>query len=545
MLPRSAGSFDRFLGVFTALLRCRRFVAILAPLFLAACAHDGTNFTASSLAGCEPTNAAASPACAKPFDAIDDATMTIERALGADGPEAEASPQAKKIKQAIAKTRENPLAVAPRPAIRSTKGRPLGLAEAVAQAVLTFPEIRINEARVREANASIGITRSGLFPRLDANIAAGINSDGQYSGRSLIYSDANTSTDGRFDSGLVFRQLLYDFGAIGHDVDRAKLLHDSERYKLVEKIDEIAFKTAQLYTRIFEQRAILALIDETIASNRELLTIVLAQANDGQGTQADVDRVKSRLQEVNSVRADASLQLLGAEDQFERLTRLRPGPLAPLLDLRQHIPRDADRAIAVALANNPRLAALSTAKQSSEKELDFQKASSLPKLTLEAQTDSQDYRNGRSGRAQISARAMVALRFRILDGGLADATEHQIRARILGGELALLNEREQVESDIRQAYRAIASAARKSQLVADGVDSAGRVRALYLEQFKVGKRTIFELLDGQMSFYTARRSQIESKYEGARAMLDILRANGDLTSVLAGIKKPAAKAPKS
>jgi outer membrane protein TolC len=57
---------------------------------------------------------------------------------------------------------------------------------------------------------------------------------------------------------------------------------------------------------------------------------------------------------------------------------------------------------------------------------------------------------------------------------------------------------------------------------------------LYLEQFKGGKRTIFELLDGQMSYYTIRRSQIESQFEGRRAVFDILRATSDLTLALSG-----------
>jgi len=35
-----------------------------------------------------------------------------------------------------------------------------------------------------------------------------------------------------------------------------------------------------------------------------------------------------------------------------------------------------------------------------------------------------------------------------------------------------------------------------------------------------------------MSVYTIRRSQIENQYEGQRAMFDILRATGSLTTVL-------------
>ena len=259
----------------------------------------------------------------------------------------------------------------------------------------------------------------------------------------------------------------------------------------------------------------------------------MAQEKEGQGTAADVSRVKSRLVDVGAIRADISLQLLAAEDQFERLTRNRPTKLGDVPNYRTKIPFTPDMAIEKVLAKNPRLAAMEATRKSAEKELEAQRANQLPRFGIEIDTESKNYRNPRIGRTEIEGRALLAMRFRIFDGGLADATERQIEARIKGNELSLLNEREQFEADIRQAYRAIESANRKMRLIADGVNSARSVRELYLEQFKAGKRTIFELLDGQMAFYTSRRAQIESQFDAVRAVYDILRATGDLTRTLA------------
>jgi outer membrane protein, adhesin transport system len=403
------------------------------------------------------------------------------------------------------------------------------LEDAVASAVLDFPEIAASKARVREAAAGIGVARAGLFPTADARIAAGANYSGGFEGRSMPYEKASNALDGRFDGGVILRQLLFDFGAVRSDMERAKLLRDAEQMKLVEKIDEIAHRTAQAYLRILEQRSLLSLVDDTIAAHERLLKIVQAHAREGHGTVADVQRVNSRLIDVKAIRSDVSLQLMGAEDQFERLTRGRPGRLGPAPDLSGKIPPGPAAAVQRMLDNNPRLAALQATRRSTEKELDFQRASQLPKFNLEVDTESKNFRNGQLGRTQLEGRAMVAMRYRITDGGLSRATEEQISARIQGHEMTLLNEREQFEADLRQGYRAIDSARRKERLIGEGVASARRVQELYLEQFKGGKRTIFELLDGQMAFYTARRSQIESQYEGRRAVFDILKATGELT----------------
>ena len=136
----------------------------------------------------------------------------------------------------------------------------------------------------------------------------------------------------------------------------------------------------------------------------------------------------------------------------------------------------------------------------------------------------------------LFSRAMLAMRYRLLDGGLNAAVSDQIAARLEGGDSGFIHERLQIVADVRQAYRAIESAQRKTKLVAEGVESSRRVRDLYTEQFGAGKRTIFELLDGQMAFYTARRSQIETSFEAVRARADVLRAMGDLTAELAGVR---------
>jgi outer membrane protein, adhesin transport system len=448
--------------------------------------------------------------------------------------EAQATPTAQGLKPADPATTGSVSAHGAAGASKATQnGRQfVRLQDAVASAVMEFPEIAASKARVREAAAGIGIAHSALLPSADLRIAAGGNYSGSFEGRAIPYQTASNAPDGRLDGGLVLRQLIYDFGATRADVERAKLQRDAEHMKLMEKIDEIAHRTSQAYLRILEQRALQGLVDETIGAHERLLKLIQAHAKEGHGTVADVQRVNARLIDVRAIRSDVSLQLLAAEDQFERLTRGRAGKLGAVPDLALAIPVGPGEAIHRMLANNPRLAALHATRQSTHKELEQQRASRLPKINLELDTESKNFRNGQLARTQLEGRALIAMRYRLLDGGLSRATDEQISARIQGHDMTFLNEREQFEADIRQAYRAIDSAKRKSRLVSEGVASAKRVQDLYLEQFKGGKRTIFELLDGQMSFYTARRSQIESQFEGRRAVFDILRSVGELTARL-------------
>lgn len=519
-----------FLGLFSTLL--------------AGCMHATTPFE-GLMSACPvpemPGKPDATVACENPAPAPpppDEIQAVFDNAVGPQPGKAALRTPVPEAPARGAKTEDRSPTSVPRSAPVVHNGT-LKLADAVAYGVMTYPEIRISEERVREARAAIDISKAGLYPSADLRLAGGQNFSGSYQGKAIPYVAATNNIDKRFDGGLILRQLAYDFGATNADIDRASFLRDAERHKLQEKIDEIAAKIAQLFIRIHEQRALLRLVDDTLASHQNLLGIVMAQEKEGQGTTADVSRVKSRLVDVGAIRADISLQLMAAEDQFERLTRNRPTRLGEVPNYRTRIPFTPDMAIDKVLAKNPRLASMEATRKSAEKELESQRANQLPRFGIEIDTESKNYRNPRIGRTEIEGRALLAMRFRIFDGGLAEATERQIEARIKGNELSLLNEREQFEADIRQAYRAIESANRKMRLIADGVNSARSVRELYLEQFKAGKRTIFELLDGQMAFYTSRRAQIESQFDAVRAVYDILRATGDLTRTLAQVE-PAA-----
>ncbi len=434
------------------------------------------------------------------------------------------------ITGSIAESSSKPLATLARPA-SATPRRAVTLHEAVTQAVLTFPEIRASEARVREAKAGIAMSQAGLYPQGDLRLASGGSFGGNAVGKN-IYERANPDGNGRLDGSLSFKQLLYDFGATRADIERTTYIRDAEQLKLLDKVDDVVLKTAQSYLKVLETRALLSLVDETVAAHRKLAGIVQANQREGNGTAADVNRVNSRLTDMHAIRSDVSLQLAGAEEQFQRLTKISPASLASAPVLNGRLPRSAAEAIGLMKRNNPRLGSMNATVLSIQKEQEFQRLSQMPKVQLEVDSDSKNYAALNRHKNESEARALITMRYRFMDGGLGNATLDQLSHRRDSNLHMLQNEEEQTSADIRQAYRAVDSALRKERLVGEGVTTSAKVMELYLEQFKAGRRTVFELLDSQMSSFTVRRSQIESRYEGQRATFEILRHSGRLAEAM-------------
>ncbi|MGL5136518.1 MAG: TolC family protein [Beijerinckiaceae bacterium] len=409
--------------------------------------------------------------------------------------------------------------------------RSVSLQQAATEAALSHPEIRAAESRVRESKAGVAMAGAALYPQGDLRLAVGGAANGSSSGRHS-FEKGQPDSNGRFDATVTLRQLIYDFGATRADMERAAYIQDAEKLKLLDKVDEIVLKTAQSYLRILEQRALLVLVDETITAHRKLATIVQVNQKEGNGTAADVNRVNSRLTDITAIRSDVSLQLAGAEEQFHRLTKIQPGALLPTPALASHLPRDPVQAVELMRRQNPRLGSMHATARSIGKELEGQRAGQLPKINLEVDGDSKNFAALNRHKNEADARALITMRYKFMDGGLGRAAIDQLHNRQEAQQHLLRNEEEQTVADIRQAYRAVDSARRKERLVGEGVGTSRKVKELYLEQFKAGRRTVFELLDAQMSSFTVRRTEIESRHESQRATFEILRHTGRLAEAL-------------
>ena len=92
-------------------------------------------------------------------------------------------------------------------------------------------------------------------------------------------------------------------------------------------------------------------------------------------------------------------------------------------------------------------------------------------------------------------------------------------------------ERDELDADIRQFFRAIDAARGKAKSLDEGVAASARARELYTEQFLGGKRTLFELLDIQAAYFNANRSQILNMFEETRSVCGVLRSLGLLTQI--------------
>jgi len=417
-------------------------------------------------------------------------------------------------------------------------GKTVLLGEAVGVAVLSHPLMGAQAAKVTGSLADVRTAQGALKPQLQVFAGYGGSYLGSYQNYPQQFGSVAIPGSTRSDAGFTLRQLVYDFGAAKADVARTKSVVDAERLRLADQAEDIALRTVNAYLNLLEQRELIALMDKVVADDNAFANLVKLSEQQGNGTVADVSRIKSKVIEVEAVRTDLLTSMKAAEDEFSRLTKINPSLVRQSPRSLPRIPTSFDVALEAAKRSNPSLLAFSATGSSIEHQLASQQAQRLPRVDLQGDGLVKHY-VGTPAASQgiVDSRLMLMVSYKLLDGGTMSAQADRIREDKRANDFKTLDERETIELNLRRFYQALTSNRIKEGAALQGTATAQKANSLYLEQFKAGKRTVFEVLDSRMVVFTMQKNAVNGRYEQMRAGYGILRNMGKL--VEAAVNSPA------
>lgn len=480
---------------------------------------------------------APAPAASLPWAVLEDGTLVTYSAHGAPPPPApftqvarigagqspvtQTAMAAPALPDAQVKRLEAVAQDVPPPSPVQEEDKPAGeveqLAEAVLLAVSENPDIQISKARQDDAYYGTMESRAGFLPKVDLAISGGSELNAPNSG--------NTTVELRREGTLTVRQTLWNFGLTLNDLRRAKALYESAEWATREKIESITFDISSAYIGVLERQRIAELARDNVVAHKRILRMVEVQRELGLSTGADVSRVQARLSNVEAALQDRESERDQAKENYRRLVNRLPARVVdpPIPDLA--LPSDADAAVELIDERSPQLMQTLSDQRSLEAQRRSQVGALYPSVDLEMQGNWKEQVQGDTGRAR-DTRAMVVMRYNLFNGFADYAVKKRIDARLreIGYEVERV--RREVEQDIRSDFRALDASRRKVATVDSEVQAAQNVVDLYAEQFKTGKRTAFDLLDGQQALVQARTNQISNRFQSVISGYRVLQKLG-------------------
>lgn len=402
----------------------------------------------------------------------------------------------------------------------------LSLDEAVKDVVKTSPDIQERVKYFRAVKQDIGIAKSGYYPTLD--LVAGYGKE-MTNDRSTNYDDVTMT---RKEAAIILNQNLFNGMGTTNDVKRQYSRLDSAAYSAIEKADSVGLRTTEVYLELIKQKELLALAAENLQAHKDINSQIKERIDSGIGTKSELEQSDSRLALAES---NLIVQQNNFEDAMTNFRRVYGADFdpetfsAPVADFQ--LEKSLDDALKISDVRNPSLnvqrANVNVAKYNYKiAEKDF-----YPKVDFEVRHDRNTNINAVEG-GDTNTTYMLKASFNIFNGG-ADKSERQKRISELNQETQSLQDlKRRVDESLRLSWMAYTTLDRQMSYLERHRDLSKNTLESYDEEFKLGRRTLLDILDTKEEYYGANRELLTAKYDLIFAKYRVLNSMGVLLDTM-------------
>lgn len=404
----------------------------------------------------------------------------------------------------------------------------LTLKESVGEALKSNPEI-LQAGENREAiEFELRQARGLYMPTVDLEGSAGLRQLDSPGRRRL-----GTGSDVLYpvDVGLSVKQTIFDGGSRRAEVERQAARVDGASFRVLERSEAVALSVAQEYFEILLQAEIVEAARQNVGVHQQILGDIGQSVTAGALTEADRIQGQERLLSARARLAEAAEELEAAKIRFRRIvgrpigTPSHPGSVARAL------PRSVEQAIEIARGRNPRIGAAGADVDAADSQVRGANAPFLPSLALEGAARIGNDIDGAEGRTSDLSAKLVA-RWNLYRGG-RDVAARQERIRRAGEQRHALSQvHREVEEAVRLSWDQRIKRAELAGVLRNQADTNSRLVSSYREQFRVGERSLLDVLGAQNTRFNAAVLAQTASYASLFAEYRLLAATGSLAGVL-------------
>lgn len=410
------------------------------------------------------------------------------------------------------------------------------LEEAVAKTLSTNPEIGQARASRNAAAQDVKAAFGGYLPQVDLVGRVGYENTNSPStrGRRARVADPDLGRDRddlRREGTLTVSQLLFDGFGTPSRIQRFRFLADSAAHSVRDRAERVGLLAVEAYIEILRARAIVKLSEENIAVHRRFLSQVEERTRSGRGREADLVQARGRLAFAESTYIQNQGRLRDAESQYAQVIGDFPTALS---EPNAPVDRVAETAAAMsdlAKASNPALAAAASRIDAAERLVAEAQSPFYPRLTIEGQGTVAADLNGVEGQNN-SGSVLAVLRQNLYRGGSDLASTRAAKERQSEAREALATTQRAVDDDVRVSHNAYVTQKARVAKLKDYAAASERVRDAYEQQFRLGERSLFDLLDSENELFNARVNLVSAQYAESFGVYQTLAAAGLLIPTL-------------
>ncbi|MCL6707846.1 TolC family outer membrane protein [Pseudomonas sp. R2.Fl] len=405
------------------------------------------------------------------------------------------------------------------------------LKEAVQLTLTTNPQI-LQAAKNREAaEFELRQARGLNLPSVDLEAGYGRRRLASPTSGGLSSDDDDLSPA---DVSLTITQPLFDGGTARAEIERQASRVDGASFRVSQRSEALALEAVQAYLEYMLQAGIVTAAQQNRDFHQQILSDIEDSIQGGTLTDADLLQGRERLEAAKARLLEAQQELEATKISFLRVVGEPISNPAKPASVAKSLPRTLDDAIFIAKNANPQIAAAMADVDAADAEVRGSRANYLPKLNLELSASTGDDVGGSQGNTN-DVQARVVARWNLFRGGIDTAKEQEQIRRAGEQRMALYDSHREVEQSVRSAWNERVSRGALAQTLTEQSSINANLVNSYREQFKVGQRSLLDVLDAQNTRFNTSVSAQTARLVSLFAEYKILAAMGSLVKVMNGI----------
>ena len=412
------------------------------------------------------------------------------------------------------------------------------LEQAVAYSLDTDPDIRVAYAQFKVFEKLVEQAEAGYFPTVDLTGGIGYeytDSPGTRSTRSL---NADIPTLNRKQIGLSITQNLFAGFHTRSEVSRTRSDATAEQWRLYSKAEDLALQVSKVYVALIEAKTVVELSEKNLASHQKIYEQIKSRTESGLGSSAELSQINGRLAQAHSSLIAARNNYLDSEVIFYRVIAQRPDNLVVPYPDSSFLPEYKNEGLTTALEKNPVIKAAANAINAANYQYKSAKSTYYPKVSLVINANYDDNRNGIDSDSfgpngeSNEVSAMLRFSYNIFSGGKDEAYVKETAYKMNQAKDLNRSVYRQVEESFMLSWNAFEQLNLQKKYIKKHVIAANDTQLDYLQQYRIGQRSLLDLLDTENELYQSRIDFLAAEMSEIIAQYRVLHSMGLLLDSL-------------
>lgn len=405
------------------------------------------------------------------------------------------------------------------------------LNDAVQHALLFNPDLLFQTAKRLSTAQGAREAKGAMYGSVD--LRAGVGREKSLSPTTVTINGTQRARSlWRRESSIEYNQPVFAGGSLFNEYIRNLELHNAEVYKQQGVADDVALATSEVYLNVLKGHQLVKEARHAVEQHEKIMSMIEQRSSAGVSREAENEQAIGRLALSKANLVSEISNLRESYISYVRIVGKSPKDLAwPRVPSSRNLPRNLDQAVTLSVANHPTLKSAFADVEEARSQHKVALGANYPRVDLVLSASRNEDLDGLVGINQDNL-AMLRVTYNIFRGGSDLAKQRKTAYQMQEAYEVKNRAYEQVKESIRLSWNSLQTAQDRMGYLSSYRTAAGRTLDAYNEQFKVGKRTLLDLLDQVNENYQARIDYLEGLYQEVFSRYRVLNSTGRLVPYL-------------